>query len=336
MKPRVVITHKVHQGTLDLLAPHCELVTNQSPDTLPRDEVLRRASTAEAMMAFMPDRVDRDFLEACPRLKIVGAALKGFDNFDAAACSERGVWLSFVPDLLTVPTAELTIGLTIGLTRQIRAADAFVRSGGFAGWQPAFYGLGMAGSRIGIVGMGAIGKAVAKRLVGWDAKLLYTDQGRLDTEEEDTLGAQWRDLEGLLGESDIVILALGLNETTLHVIRAERLRLMKAGAFLINPCRGSLVNEAAVLDALRKGHLGGYAADVFEMEDWARQDRPRCIDSALLAMPNTLFTAHIGSAVQTVRQAIERRAAENILDALAGRTPTDAVNSPSNHKETAC
>lgn len=336
MKPRVVLTHRVHQETLDLLAPHCDLVPNQTPDTLPPEEVVRRVSTADAMMAFMPDTVDAGFLAACPRLKVIGAALKGYDNFDVSACTAHGVWLSFVPDLLTVPTAELAVGLTIGLTRQVRAADHFVRSGHFQGWQPQFYGLGIAGSTIGIAGMGAIGRAVAQRLSGWGAELLYSDRARLSRDAERGLGVQWRELEALLSESDIVILALGLDTATLHTVNAERLRLMKAGAFLVNPSRGSVVDEAAVLAALQSGHLGGYATDVFEMEDWARPDRPRRIDPELLTASNTLFTAHIGSAVRRVRVDIERRAAENILQALVGLKPEDAVNDPERLRQTVC
>ncbi|AHI32413.1 2-hydroxyacid dehydrogenase [Marinobacter salarius] len=336
MKPRVVITHRVHDSILASLEPHCELITNQSAVTLPPDSVRARAATADAMMAFMPDRVSEEFLVACPDLKVIGAALKGFDNFDVDACTRHGVWLTFVPDLLTVPTAELTVGLTIGLIRQIRPADQFVRSGEFQGWQPQFYGLGIEGSTIGIVGMGAIGKAVATRLQGWGARVLYSQPESLPAAEEDALDLSRSELDDLLAESDIVILALALNEHTLHTLNADRLRQMKRGSFLINPCRGSVVDEAAVLQSLTYGHLGGYAADVFEMEDWARPDRPQRIDPALLAHPNTLFTAHTGSAVRDVRFAIEQRAADNILQALRGHQPQDAVNSPLEPKGTVC
>ncbi|WP_328185914.1 phosphonate dehydrogenase [Marinobacter sp. OP 3.4] len=339
MKPRVVITHRVHDAVLEDLAPHCQLITNQTPDTLSDDEVLARVSRADAMMAFMPDRVGEDFLSRCPDLKVIGAALKGFDNFDVEACTRHGVWLTFVPDLLTVPTAELTVGLTIGLMRNVRPADRFVRSGQFRGWRPEFYGTGIEGSTIGIIGMGAIGRAVAKRLGGWDATLLYSESSRLTAEEETRLGLSYRSLDELLSVSDVVILALALNEDTLHTISYDALDQMKPGTFLVNPCRGSVVDEQAVLAALRTHRLAGYAADVFEMEDWAREDRPQGIDPVLLEHPNTLFTAHIGSAVANVRLAIERRAARNILDALAGRTPPDAVNSPvsrSPEQETPC
>lgn len=336
MKPRVVITHRVHDSILSRLEPYCELITNQSATTLPADSVKARVATADAMMAFMPDRVNESFLADCPNLKVIGAALKGFDNFDAEACTRNGVWLTFVPDLLTVPTAELTIGLTIGLIRQIRAADQFVRSGNFQGWQPRFYGLGIEGSTIGIIGMGAIGKAVAIRFQGWGAHIQYSQPDPLPADEEAILGLARSSLENLLATSDIVVLALALNEQTLHIINPERLDQMKRGAFLVNPCRGSVVNEAAILQSLQSGHLGGYAADVFEMEDWAREDRPRQIDPALLAHPSTLFTAHTGSAVGDVRLTIEQRAADNILQALRGERPRDAVNSPAAQKGTEC
>lgn len=328
MKPRIVLTHKVHQEVLDFLGRDAELLTNQTANTLPAAEVLARASQADAMMAFMPDRVDEAFLSACPRLKIVGAALKGYDNFDVEACTRNGVWLSFVPDLLTVPTAELAIGLTIGLTRKILQGDARVRSGTFNGWRPELYGLGIEGSTVGIVGMGAIGRAMAARLNGWGARLLYTDRQPATADMEANLGIKWSDLAGLLSQSDIVILALPLTPDTVHVINAETLTQVKPGTYLVNPCRGSVVNEVAVLSALESGHLAGYAADVFELEDWARTDRPREIARDLLAHANTLFTPHIGSAVQKVRLAIEMRAAENILQALSGKRPMDAVNHP--------
>jgi phosphonate dehydrogenase len=321
---------------LDSLAPHCELVTNQTPDTLPSDEIVRRAATADAMMAFMPDNVDAPFLDACPRLKMIAAALKGYDNFDAAACAARGVWLSVVPDLLTVPTAELAVGLLIGLTRKIRAADDWVRSGQFRGWRPEFYGLGVCGSTIGILGMGAIGRAVAERLRGWGAKLIYTDRARLAQTDETKLAAGWCELNELLAQSDIIVLALPLTTGTLHTINSARPAVMKRGSFLINPCRGSVVDEAAVLDALQSGRLGGYAADVFELEDWAREDRPTEIAPGLRSHANTLFTAHIGSAVQKVRLAIELRAAGNIRQYLCGEKPTDAVNEIAPARKVAC
>jgi phosphonate dehydrogenase len=328
VKPTVVLTHRVHAEIIDLLQAHCTVVANQEPDTLPATEIRRRAQGAEALMAFMPDSIDAAFLDQCPGLRVIGAALKGHDNFDIAACTARGIWFSVVPDLLTVPTAELAIGLLIGLTRRLLQADAVVRSGRFAGWRPQLYGLGIDGAEIGILGMGAIGRALAERLQGWGARLSYQDRIPLPPAEEARLALRRLEREELLAGSDIVLLALPLNPATLHLIDAEALGRLRPGAFLVNPCRGSVVDEEAVLAALESGRLGGYAADVFEMEDWARPDRPRRIPPGLLAHPDTLFSPHIGSAVQRVRLAIERRAAENIIQGLAGMRPMDAVNEP--------
>lgn len=320
-KPRIVLTHRVHGDILARLQEQCDVIANQSDATLPRDEILRRCADAEGMMAFMPDRVDAEFLQQCPKLRIVSAALKGYDNFDVDACARQGVYLTFVPDLLTIPTAELAIGMTIALTRHIRSADRFVRSGEFAGWSPQFYGLGIDGSTIGLLGFGAIGRAMAQRLSGWNCRLLCSDRAMPANIENANVAPT--DMSTLLRESDIVILGLPLTPDTLHCINASRLALMQPHAFLVNPCRGSVVDEQAVLQALQQGRLAGYAADVFEMEDWAREDRPHRIDPALLAHPNTLFTAHIGSAVARVRHAIEQRAADNLLQALAGEVPQD-------------
>lgn len=328
MKPKLVITHKVHKEVLDMLSPHCDLITNQTTFSLSRNDTIQLAQDADALMAFMPDRVDTAFLQACPNLKVIGAALKGYDNFDAAACTANNVWLTFVPDLLTVPTAELTIGLMVSLIRHVRAADQHVRSGYFKGWRPQFYGLGVEGSTIAIIGMGAIGQAIAQRLSGWNAKLIYTDQHPLASEEQVALKLEFFSLDDALAKANIVIMALPLNSQTQHLLNEQRLQQMQPGSYLVNPCRGSVVDEAAILRMLNSGHLGGYASDVFEMEDWARDDRPDEIDQNLLAHPNTLYTAHIGSAVSKIRLAIEKRAAENILRVLHGEQPLDPANHP--------
>jgi phosphonate dehydrogenase len=174
--------------------------------------------------------------------------------------------------------------------------------------------------------MGAIGQAIATRLLPWNAKILYSDLTPLDPSDTIAHSLHFRTFDEVITHSDIVILALSLNEETFHRIDHEQLKKIKPGACIINPCRGSIVNEDAILASLLSGHLGGYAADVFEMEDWARGDRPAGIHPDLLNHPNTLFTAHIGSAVGQVRLAIEMRAADNILSVLRGAPPIDPAN----------
>lgn len=184
MKPKVVLTHWVHPEIIELLSASADVIPNTTRETLPRSEVIARAKDADALMAFMPDSIDSAFLEECPKLRVIGAALKGYDNFDVNACTRHGVWLTIVPDLLTIPTAELTIGLLLGLTRHMLEGDRQIRSGHFQGWRPTLYGSGLTGKTLGIIGMGAVGRAIAQRLAGFEMNLLYCDPIPLNAEQE--------------------------------------------------------------------------------------------------------------------------------------------------------
>lgn len=335
-RPRVVLAQRPLPETRARLQPHAELVVNETDSAWSPRTLREKAAGAAALMAFMTERIDRELLAACSHLRIVAGALKGYDNIDIEACDERGVWVSNVPEALTAPTAELAVCLLLGVARRLHEADQHVRGGGFRGWAPILYGQGLAGSTVGLLGMGAIGQAIAQRLVGFEAELVYHDKRPLPEEHPLAGRVQRLPLERLLAESRFLVVTLPLTPETLHLIDAGTLARMRRGAFLVNPGRGSVVDEAAVLDALREGRLGGYAADVFEMEDLSRADRPRTIDPGLLAHPRTLFTPHLGSAVVAARRAIELRAAENILCALRGEPPPDAVNRPVAENQPAC
>lgn len=327
LKPLVVLTHWVHSEVIDLLRPHCRVKANPSRDTLPREDIIRRCREAQALMVFMPDHIDDAFLAVCPDLRIVAAALKGYDNFDVSACTRRGVWFTAVPDLLTVPTAELALALLLGLIRRVPSGDRLVRFGRFAGWRPRLYGSGLDGSTLGIIGMGRVGRALVQRLQGFNVRIVYYDNRPLPSVIEREWSMERAGLREVLAESDFLLPLVPLTADTKHLIDRHALAAMKPGAYLVNVCRGSVVDEAAVERALKFGDLAGYAADVFEMEDWARGDRPRSISPGLLALADrTLFTPHLGSAVDSVRREIALEAARNILEALAGRRPQGAVN----------
>ncbi len=326
MKHRVVITSWVHQEVIQLLEQSCEVIPNNEREPLPHEEILRRTQDAHALMVFMTDSIDDDFLGACPNLKIVAAALKGYDNFDVDSCTRRGIWFTIVPDLLTIPTAELAVGLLIGLTRKMLDGDRFVRAGHFRGWRPKLYGTGLAGRPLGIVGMGALGRAVAKRLAGFDMELLYTDKLPLAEDAERAWGLSRVSLDSLLGQSDFVLLSVPLTADTFHLVDERALAKMKPGSFLVNVGRGPVVDERAVASALQSGHLAGYAADVFEFEDWVRKDRPTCIPPSLMETSGTFFTPHLGSAVDDARRKIALEAARNILQAFQGTRPDGAIN----------
>jgi len=327
--PTIVVTNRCFRETVDMLSSVGTVVVNDGEEPWPDAELAARCGDAEAMMAFMTDRIDGRFLESCPRLKIVAAALKGYDNIDIAAAAQAGVWVTIVPDLLTAPTAELAVALMLAAGRHIVAADQAIRDRGFRGWRPTFYGRGIAGATVGIVGYGSVGRAIARCLSGFGCRLLATDSNVSPRHETAAEDARLVTFDALIAASDYVVLALPLTTQTMHILDRGAIARMKPGALLINPARGSLVDEEAVADALASGHLAGYAADVFQCEDWARPDRPRGIDPRLTARgAPTVLSPHIGSAVTDVRREIELAAARSIVDALSGRVPADAVNSP--------
>jgi phosphonate dehydrogenase len=328
-KSKIVATNPVFAETRALLEEHATLEVNPNIEPWPYEEVRRRCRDATGLLAFMTDRVDADFLAVCPSLRVIGAALKGFDNIDVEAATKAGVWLTIVPDLLTVPTAELAIGLMLSLGRNIVAGDRNIKQRGFHGWRAELYGAGLAGTTVGIVGFGLVGRAIAERLAGFQCRLLAHDQSGSEGLAKSRPYVTMTSFEDLIADADYIVLALPLTAETRHIVNSKTVAAMKPGARLVNPARGSLVDEAAVADAVACGHLSGYAADAFECEDWALEDRPRRIDPRLTSpSAPTVFTPHIGSGVTEVRREIELSAARSILDVLAGRIPFGAVNDP--------
>ncbi|NLZ18561.1 MAG: hydroxyacid dehydrogenase [Desulfobulbaceae bacterium] len=324
----IVLTHWVHQETLDLLSNYGPVLANQSRESLAREELQARLAEARAVMVFMPDCVDAAFLAQCPRLKIVAAALKGFDNIDVAACTGRNIWLSIVPDLLTIPTAELAIGLMISLGRNVLAGDRRIRHAAFQGWRPLLYGKGLYGSTVGILGLGAVGSAIARMLTPFGCTTLAYDVRNISRKECTELQVQPTSLGELYKQSDFLVVALPLTDATLHFIDREALSQMQKSCYLINMGRGSCIDEEAVGAALARERLAGYSADVFAFEDWIRPNRPQYIPKRLLSeREHTLFTPHLGSAVDSVRKAIALEAAANIIDVFEGKRPRGAINS---------
>lgn len=322
---KIVVTNPVFPETIRALEACGDVVCNPNREPWGAERLIEELRDADAMMAFMTDCVGENLLQSAQRLKIVSCALKGYDNFDVAACTNAGTWVSIVPELLTNPTAELAVGLILGLNRKLLAGDSFLRSGQFSGWRAHLYGLGLDGSTVGIVGYGKVGRAVAQRLKGFGATLLAYDTKTTEARGD----VAHVTLAELQSRSDVVVIALPLASDTIHLVDRRFLARLKPDVRVVNVGRGSVVKEADIAEALHQGTIGGYAADVFELEDWARHDHPRTIDARLLANEQrTLFTPHLGSAVEAVRRQIEMRAAANIIDALTGRVPRDAINDP--------
>ncbi|KAJ1455812.1 phosphonate dehydrogenase [Pelagophyceae sp. CCMP2097] len=323
----VAVTARCFEETLQHLreAPGVgSVVANASAEPWNRNELIEKARDASALICFMTDFVDAPLLDSLPRLGIVACALKGFDNFDIKECASRGIAVTAVPDLLTAPTAELALALALGLGRRLRECDASMRSGGFRGWRPELYGTGIEGSKIGLLGCGAVGLAVSKRIQGFEPKrILYYDvqavSGGLGLERVGSVAE-------LVSECDFLFVCSPLNAATRHVIGREALKSAKPNLMLINISRGSCVDECAVADALEEGRIGGYAADVFEFEDWKLPGRPQSVEPRLLTHPNTLLMPHVGSAVESARRGIELAAANEVKRWLAGEALHHRVN----------
>lgn len=326
MSFEIVIAQPVHAPVLELLKAHASVVMNPGPEPWAPDDLVARCRNADALMAFMTETVDEAFVESCPKLKIVAGALKGYNNIDVAACSRRSIAVTIVPDLLTEPTAELAVGLMIAVARNFGPGDRHIRSGQFKGWRPRFYGGSIIGSTVAVIGAGSVGETILRMLAGFDCRRVYVDKRPLTDDLEAILGCRRMGLEQALGQADFVVLGVHLMPSTLHLVDAEFIARMKPGSYLINPARGSLVDETAVARALETGQLAGYAADTFELEDWARPDRPQVINGGLTTSDKTVLTPHLGSAVTSVRQAIERSAAESIITVIQGDVPDSAVN----------
>lgn len=317
-RPLVAAGSRMLPGPLAELRAFARVACNRGEVPWSGGELARRAAGADAIIAFMPDRIDDALLARCPRLRLVAGALKGSDNIDLAACAARGVRVTVVEDLLSAPTAELALALSLGLLRHLREGDATVRAG-HDGWRPRLYGGTLVGGTLGVLGMGAVGRAFARQLAGFGTRIVYHDPQRLTAADETALRLTWVPAEELPGRcGQALVLLCPLAQASTGWLSAARLRRLAPAAVVVNVGRGSVVDEAAVLAALTSGRLAGYASDVFAFEDLARHDRPGRIDPRLLAHPRTLFTPHLGSAVRAVREAIEGAAVAAVRDLAGG------------------
>lgn len=269
-------------------------------------------SAAEGVVALLTDRIDSAFLERAPKLKVVANVAVGVDNIDLAACKARGVVVTNTPDVLTEATADLAFGLLIDAARRISEGDRLVRAGGWTKWSPTFHlGTRVHGMKLGIVGFGRIGKAMARRARGFGMHVGYTARTRLAEPLERALGATHVSLDELVATSDAISIHCPLTPETRGLFNAERLAKMKTGSILVNTARGPIVDEAALAHALEHGPLAAAGLDVFEHE-------PK-VHPALLARPNAVLAPHIGSAEHETRTAMTSTAAANVIAVLHGK-----------------
>jgi lactate dehydrogenase-like 2-hydroxyacid dehydrogenase len=319
MKKRIVLYKRVQPDVLDLLRQHFELTQFDGLNAAERPAFLQALADAQGLMG-MYGRIDAATIAAAPLLEAVSTVSVGYDAIDLEALNARGILLCNTPDVLTETTADTTFALILGVARRVAELAQWLKDGHWR--QPVAepqYGSDVHGKTLGIVGLGRIGTAVARRAaLGFGMRVLYAARSP-KPEAERELGAQWRALDALLEESDFVCVLAPLSAATRHLIGARELARMKPGAYLVNVARGAVVDEAALIAALRERRIAGAGLDVYERE-------PLPPDSPLLAMPNVLALPHIGSATWDTRHAMELCAAQNLIEALAGRRPRYLVN----------
>jgi len=298
---------------------HFELDYNRFDRPLSKREIIRGIRKADGLISMLSDSIDKDVIAAGPNLKIIANYAAGYNNIDVKAASERGIVVTNTPGVLTETTADLTWALILSAARRIPEAEQLVRSGKWTGWAPTqFLGGDVYGKTLGIIGMGRIGKAVAHRAVGFSMKVIYTSRHRLPIQEEKQLSAQYRPLSQVLSEADFVSLHLPLTEESHHLIDQKALYQMKRTAFLINTARGPIVDEKALIQALKEKRITGAGLDVFEEEP--------SISARLRKMKNVVLLPHIGSASGETRVRMGLMVLENLLAFFAGKKPPNQVN----------
>ena len=318
-RPRVYVTRALPEEALAPLVPVADLGMWASAEVpVPREVLGREVGTADGLLVMLTERVDTALLAAAPRLRVVSSMSVGYDHVDLAACTRRGIAVCHTPDVLTETTADLTFGLLLACARRLYAGQRAVVEGRWAAWAPFYMaGQDVHGRTLGIVGLGRIGQAVARRARGFDMRVLYS--GRRERPEAVALGAERVPLPVLAAESDFIVLLAALTPETRHLVDATFLARCRRTAVLINAGRGPLVDTAALTEALRAGQIWGAGLDVYEEE-------PLPADHPLLALPNVVALPHMGSASLATRMAMARLAGENLADVLLGRKPRACVN----------
>lgn len=319
---KVYITRKIPEAGIKMLQEKgYEVEVSDFDGVLPREKLLEKVKGADAILSLLTDKINDEVMEAAgPQLKIVANYAVGYDNLDLETAKKRGIILTNTPEVLIESVAEQTIALMFAISRRIVESDQFMRDGKYIGWAPfLFLGNDLVGKTLGLVGFGRIGAAVAKRMHdGFEMKIIYYDVKRNEKLEK-KYGLQFVDLETLLKESDFVSIHVPLLATTKHLIGEPQLKMMKKTAYLINTSRGPVIDEKALVKALKNNEIKGAALDVYENE-------PKMV-AGLAELPNTVLTPHTASATEETRSKMSELAAENIIAVLEGKTPPSLIKS---------
>lgn len=318
-KQSVFISGKIPSLAYELLNKEFEVTMHDDLSLLSKQEIAEGIAGKDALLCLLSDPIDREIMESNPKLKVIANYGAGFNNIDIAAAGERGILVTNTPDVSTNATADLTMGLILAIARRIVEGDKETRAGRFQGWAPLYHlGVEVTGKTLGIIGMGNIGQAVARRAKGFDMNIIYNTRTRLPLNKEKELGLTYMSQEQVIKCSDFLSLNISYSSATHHMIGAQELSCMKPTAYLINAARGPLVDEQALLKALENKVIAGAALDVYEYE-------PQ-VTKGLEALENVVLTPHIGNATVETRDAMAEIAAKNIIAVLKGEEPISCVN----------
>jgi len=319
MSPEVYVTRLIPKRGLDLLCSFAEARIWEEELPPPREVLLEEVKEVEGLLSLLTDTIDAELMDAAPNLKVVSNYAIGYDNIDVQAATERGILVCHTPGILTETTADFAFALLVCVARRVVEAARYVREGKWQTWGPLLcLGYDIHGSTLGLIGLGRIGSALAKRASGFSMRVLYNDiyrQPRLEKE----LGVIYTDLRTLLREADFISLHTPLTPETYHMMGSEQFNMMKNTAILINTSRGQVVDQEALCEALVSGEIAGAGLDVTDPE-------PIEADDPLLTLDNCVVAPHIASASVATRALMATMAAENLIAGLQGRMPRNPVN----------
>ncbi|MEM2593030.1 MAG: glyoxylate reductase [Thermofilaceae archaeon] len=320
MRPRVYITRKIPEIGVKILREYCEVVYRDEAPPPTRDELLKMIEDADAIYCTLSEAIDRELIDRAEKLKVIGTMSVGVDHIDVDYATKKGIYVVYTPGVLTETVADHTWALLLAVARRVVEADSIIRRGDWKiPWAPTMMlGYDVYGKVLGIIGLGRIGQAVARRAKGFNMKILYYDVVRM-REVEEELGVEYAPLERLLRESDYVSIHVPLTPETRGLIGERELRLMKRTAILVNTSRGPVIDQRALFRALKEGWIAGAGLDVFEKE-------PIDPDDPLLKLENVVLTPHIGSASHETRSKMAELTATGIIKVLRGERPENLFN----------
>jgi len=320
MKPKILVTRAVFPEVIERLSQHFDVESNQQDETFDEAELIRRLQGKDGVFSNPTDRLSANVIQSVPGLKAICNMAVGYNNIDVPAATAAGVMVTNTPDVLNETTADLGWALMMAAARRITEGERYIRAGQWDKWRfDSFLGADVHGATLGVIGMGRIGQAIARRSMGFNMKVIYNNRSRLSPElEKNANNAQYVERDELLRTADHVVLVLPYSAETHHTIGARELSLMKPTATLTNIARGGIVDDAALIDALKHGTIAAAGLDVFENEP--------ALNPGFLELDNVALTPHIGSGSRPTRLAMAICAADNLIAALSGQRPPHLLN----------